>query len=206
MNKRKVVIFNLLFIFGIVNIFAQDSTNPDPTKPSIFIGYDLGEMAFNNFQNFAGEIGVKLKKDHMVRFVYLNVKLTEAHLSSSFAAAVDGENVSGLWNGYELLYDLPIYRFKNGRTLIYGGVSAGYHKNSYQHTILAESIENKTATIGFDIGFRETNIFKINGLYINFQIPFRYKFNALEETKLGDATVNKSVFEQTISFFVGYEF
>lgn len=203
---KKILILSILSILWTINIIAQDSTNTNKTKPSIYIGYDLGEMAINNFQNFAGEIGLKFKNDHTIRFVYLNVKLTEAHLSSNFANAVDGENVSGLWNGYELLYDLPIYHFKSGDSFIYGGVSAGYHKNLYQHTILEETVENKSGTLGFDIGFRETNIFNLKGLYINFQIPFRYKFKGLEETKLGDAIVNKSVFEQTISFFVGYEF
>jgi len=43
-----------------------------------------------------------------VCIAYQNVKLTEAHLSSSFAGAVDGENVTGLWHGYGLLYDIPI--------------------------------------------------------------------------------------------------
>ncbi len=199
-------IFCAVFFFWSVNISAQESIESNPARPSIYAGYDLGEMAFNRFQNFAGELGLKLKNDHSIRFVYLNVKLTEEHLSSGFARAVDGDKVTGLWIGYELLYDLPVYRFKGKNTLIYAGLSMGYHKNYYQHTILEESLEHKTATIGFDIGFRERNIFKVKGLYINFQIPFRYYFNALEETKLGASTVNKNVFDQTISFFVGYEF
>ncbi len=203
---KKIAIFSSLLLLWSVNLFAQDSRETNNTKPSVYIGYDLGEMAFNRFQNFSGELGLKFKNDHTIRFIYQNVKLTEEHLSSDFASAVEGENVSGLWNGYELLYDIPIYRFKSGNSFIYGGLSAGYHENFYQHTILNESVEHKTGTIGFDVGFRETNIFKVKGLYINFQIPFRYNFNRLEETKLGDATVNESVFGQTISFFVGYEF
>lgn len=203
---KKIAIFSTLLILWSANIFAQAAANTNPTKSGIYIGYDLGEMALNKFQNFAGELGLKFKNDHTFRFVYLNIKLTEQHLSSNLTGAVDGKNVSGLWNGYELLYDVPIYRFKGGNSFLYGGLSAGYHKNSYQHTILAESVEHKTGTVGFDIGFRETNIFKVKGLYINFQIPVRYYFNTLEETKLGDTTINKAVFEQTISFFVGYEF
>jgi len=186
-------------------IKAQDSLTPH-SKPSIHIGYDLGEMAFNKFQNLAGEIGLKFKKDQMLRFVYLNVKLTEEHLSSGFAKAVEGDNVSGQWNGYELLYDLPIYRFKRANSFIYGGVSVGYHKNVYRHTILNTMVAHKSSTLGFDIGYRESNVFKIKGLYYNFQIPFRYNFKALEETQLGDTTINRSTFNQTISFFVGYEF
>lgn len=205
LSLKKIVTFSSLFLIWSANSFAQDTTNTN-AKVSIYAGYDFGEMAFNKFQNFAGEIGLKFKNDHTIRFVYLNVKLTEQHLSSGFANAVDGEHVTGLWNGYELLYDIPIYRFKKGNGFVYGGLSVGQHKNLYQHTILEEATEHKTSTVGFDIGFRETNVFKIKGLYMNFQIPFRYYFIPLEATKLGNSTVNKNIFDQTISFFVGYEF
>lgn len=203
---KKIVITITLIIAWSTNVFCQDSANSNTYQSSIFIGYDLGEMAFNKFQNFGGEIGYKNKNDHSIRFVYLNIKLTEEHLSSGFANAVDGDNVTGLWHAYNLYYDIPVFRFKNGTSFIYGGLSAGYHENSYQHTSLEESVMHKSAIVGFDIGLRESNIFKVEGLYINLQIPFSYKFNTLEETKLGDATVNRSVFGQTISFFVGYEF
>ena len=202
---KKITIFSTLLLLWSVSLFSQDAINTNK-NPSIYIGYDLGEMALNRFQNFAGEVGLKFKNDHTIRFVYLNVKLTEQHLSSNFAGAVDGENVSGHWNGYELLYDIPLYRFKGGNGFVYGGLSAGYHKNAYQHTILNESLKHTTGTAGFDIGYRETNVFSIKGLYINFQIPFRYYFNTLEESQLGESTINKTVVEQTISFFVGYTF
>lgn len=202
-KMKKVTLSIILFIWA-ANVFAQDSTTNN--KNQIFIGYDLGEMAFNKFQNFAGEVGLNFKNDNMLRFVYLNVKLTESHLSSGFAQAIDGENIKGHWQGYELLYDIPLYRLKNKESFFYGGLSAGYHNFKYQHTILNESMNHKTGTAGFDIGYRETNVFKVKGLYYNFQIPVRFYFNPIEETQLGSSTVNKSGFEQTISFFIGYEF
>lgn len=189
-----------------MSLAAQDPINENRKTPSVYVGYDLGEMAFNGFQNFAGELGLKFRNDHTIRFVYMNVKLTEKHLSSNVAKAVDGENVTGLWHGYEVLYDLPLYRFKGGNGFIYGGVSGGYHENTYQHTILNEFVEHKSGTVGFDLGYRESNLFKVEGLYFNFQVPFRYYFTPLEEKALGESIVNKSVFGQTISFFVGYEF
>ncbi len=203
---KKISIITTLLLFCASISFAQDSEISENTKPNFFIGYDLGEMAFNRFQNFAGEVGVKFKNDHMLRFVYMNVKLTEGHLSSDFANAVDGENVTGLWKGYELLYDLPLYRFKKVKGFIYAGISVGYHENNYQHTMLPETVEHQSPTAGFDLGFRETDVLKIKGLYINFQVPVRFHFNKLEETKLGDSTVNATGFDQTISFFVGYQF
>lgn len=171
-----------------------------------YAGYDLGEMAFNKFQNFAGEVGLKFKNSHTLRFTYMNVKLTEWHLSSGFAGAVDGENVTGHWRGYDLIYDIPVYRFKKSKMLIYGGVSLGHHKNTYQHSINEESFDHNTNTIGLDIGFRETNLFKIKGLYTNFYLPLRYYFNALEERSLGHSTIKKVKLEQILHFFIGYEF
>lgn len=203
---KTVIIIWIQIILLSTCALAQNEVVDTDKELKIFVGYDLGQMAFNEFQNFAGEIGLKTQKDHMIRFAYQNVKLTEAHLSSSFGGAVDGNNVTGLWHGYGLLYDIPIYRFKNGKGFAYGGVAAGYHKNSYQHTKLDESFEHETALVGFDIGFRENDIFKIKGLYINFSIPFLFNLNKIEETKLGDATINSDVLTQSIAFFVGYEF
>lgn len=203
---KKTIFLHLLLLLLAVSGLTQNTRTEMNTRSSIYVGYDLGEMAFNQFQNFAGEAGIQFENGHMLRFTLMNVKLTEQHLSSGFAGAVDGDDVSGLWNGYELLYDIPIYRFKRENTFIYGGVSAGHHKHLYQHSILAESISHKTSTVGFDIGYRETNVFKIRGLYINFQIPFRYYLTGLEETNLGDSTINKVALEQTISFFIGYQF
>jgi len=202
----KKIAFFWALVMCSANILAQDSSVTNNSRSKLFIGYDLGEMAFNNFQNFGGEIGLKFKNDHMLRFVYLNVKLTEKHLASDFAKAVDGNNVTGLWHGYEMFYDLPIFRFREGKSFVYAGPSIGYHENRYQHTQLDESVDHKTGTVGFDIGFRESDVFKVKGLYYSLSIPFRYNFKPLEETKLGESTVNKSVFDQTISFFVGYQF
>jgi len=203
--KTFIIIFVQLFLLTISALAQSEKVQPN-SKLNIFVGYDLGQMAFNKFQNFAGEIGLKTKKDHMIRIAYQNVKLTEAHLSSSFGRAVDGDNVTGLWHGYGMLYDIPVFRLKNGKGFAYGGLAAGYHKNSYQHTILDESFEHKTTLVGFDIGFRENDIFKVKGLYINLSIPFLFNLNKIEETKLGDTTINSDVLSQSIAFFVGYEF
>ena len=201
---KKAVVFNLLSMFWLTSGFAQDAATEHRIK--LYAGYDLGEMAFNKFQNFAGELGVKFKNDHTIRFTYMNVKLTEEHLSSGFAGAVDGDNVSGLWKGYDLIYDIPIYRFKKNTSLIYAGASAGYHNNTYQHTINGLSFNHKTNTVGFGFGYRETNVFNVKGLYANLRIPFRYYFKTLEETNLGGSTVKRVRLEQTLHFFIGYEF
>ncbi len=203
---KKTTLFSILALFFLTNSFAQDTNETSSSKLSFYIGYDLGEMALNRFQNFAGETGIRFKNDQTIRFVYLNIKLTEQHLSSNWITAVDGDHVKGHWHGFELLYDIPLFRFKKRHNFIYGGVSAGYHRNHYQHTLLPASLKHKTATVGIDLGYRETNLFNVKGLYFNFQIPIRYFFNRLEETKLDDTTVNKVIVEQTISFFVGYEF
>jgi len=201
---KRVIVFSILCAMLNIKSFTQNTMSDN--KINFYAGYDLGEMAFNKFQNFAGELGVKFKNDHGIRLTYMNVKLTEDHLSSGFAGAVDGENVSGHWLGYDLIYDIPIYRFKKKGMNIYGNIAAGYHSQSYQHTINEESFEHKTNTAGFGIGFRESNMFKVRGLYLNFHVPLRFYFNTLEETQLGNSIINEIKWEQTLHFFVGYEF
>ena len=73
--------------------------SPISSASSVFVAYEFGEMAFNDFKNFAGEIGYNFDNKHSVRVSYINVALSERHLSSNEASAVDGENVEGLWRG-----------------------------------------------------------------------------------------------------------
>lgn len=202
----KTLIIGIIFLFAFSNIYTQASEVIENPKNKFYIGYDLGEMAFNEFQNFAGEIGIGFKNDHVLNFVYLNIKLTEWHLSSGFAKAVTGDNVTGHWVGYEFAYNVPVLRFKKKYHLLYTGLIAGNHKNSYSHTILDESVVHQSWTIGLNLGYRENDIFRIKGLYYNLQIPIRFNFTSLEETGIGDAVVNKKTYGQTISFFVGYQF
>lgn len=180
---------------------AQSVSLESDSNQKFFIAYDLGEMAFNKFRNFGGEAGVKFGNQHMLRFVYMNVKLTEGHLSSDFAQAVDGDNVEGLMKGYELFYDVPVYK------TLYLGTGVGYYNDYYNHTILEDaSVENTSPTLGIAISFRESNLFKVKGLYYNFSVPIRYYFNKLEETNLGDSIVNEHLIQNNIWFFIGYEF
>ena len=198
---RPLLIAIALFI-ALTVAFGQKT--PDTTsihkKTHVFVGYELGEMIFNNFLFFAGETGLQFKNKHMLRLTYMNVKLTEKHLSSDFANVVDGNNVKGIFKGYELFYDLPVYK-----NLHLGG-SAGYYNDYYEHTEKSEDVNHKTATIGFEINYRETDIFNIKGLYFNLALPFRFYINPLEKTTLGNATVNRHFFENNIWFFVGYQF
>ncbi|MFK8081135.1 MAG: hypothetical protein AB8B97_12680 [Granulosicoccus sp.] len=183
----KIIILPVLLLVLPANVLAQasDLATKTDNRVGIFLGYDFGEMGSNKFQHFGGEIGLTLKNDHVVRFVYLNVKLTEEHLSSGSTRAVDGDNVTGLWYAYDIFYDVPIYQFKNGKGFIFSGLFAGYQDTTHEHKVLDESVRHRTGIVGFDIGFRETDVFDIQGLYFNLSIPFGYNFNILEETMPG---------------------
>ena len=208
-NMKNLIVI-LFVLFQTLNIYCQnpkvenksqnleiiDSTN----KFDYFVGYGLGEMAFNKFQNFSGEMGVKFQNHHMLRFVYNNIKATEEHLSSDFASVVDGNNVRGSIKSYDLIYSLPVYK-----SLKLGGI-IGYANDYYEHTILDESVENFSLTIGVSPGFGQTDLFKIIGFYYYFEIPIRMYFNPLEETKLGDSVVNRHFIMNNIWFFIGYQF
>lgn len=214
--KLKITVLAFLGVWSF-NIQAQPSNDspqkiaPEeiqkdkPDKAKLFIAYELGEMVFNKFQNFSGEVGIKLKNDNLVRFVYQNVKLSEKHLSSDFAKAVDGKNVRGLMRSYEIFYDLKVLNIQS-QSKVYFGISAGYANDYYEHTILDRSVENTSWTVGFAPSFRETDLFKVKGLYINLAVPFRYYFDPLEQTNLGDATVKRHRLVNNIWFFVGYQF
>lgn len=177
----------------------RDSVKSKRTQ--FFMAYDFGEAAFNQFRSLGGEVGVRFKNDHLLRLAHTNLHLTEKHLSSSFAIAVDGKNVKGKQFGFELFYDLPI--FVKG---LYIAPSAGYYENTYTHTVLNEKLEKSSFTVGTAISFTEMDLFKLKGLYYRVSVPFRFNLDPIQETKLGDTTIKSNLFDNNIWFFVGFQF
>lgn len=184
---------------AVLNYTQRDSVKSKSTK--LFVAYDFGEAAFNQFKSLGGEIGVRFKNDHLVRLTHTNLHLTEKHLSSNFAKAVDGKNVKGKQFGFELFYDFPF--FVKG---LYIAPSVGYYNNEYTHTILNEKLEKSSFTAGTAISFTEKDLFKVKGLYYRVSIPVRFNFDPIKETKLGDATIKNNLFDNNIWFFVGFQF
>lgn len=198
MSKIKLILLLSFFVSEICS--AQDESGRGKRiRP--FIAYELGEAAFNKFQSFSGEIGLKLRNRQIIRLTHMNVKLTEAHLSSSFAGAVDGNGVEGKLFGFEAFYDFPV--FYQG---LYVGSSIGYYVNEYNDINSDEKLESNSTTLGIGISYSETNVFKLEGLYFRLSIPFRMPLNPIEETVLGEAIIRDNTFDQNIWFFVGYEF
>lgn len=170
-------------------------------ESSWFGGYELFEMVSNDFDNFAGEIGYGKHGKNAIRLTIMEVDLKERHLSNKYMAyAVDGDNVKGYLRGYEINYDL--FFTPNW----YYSLNIGYYNDVYKHTILDEKIDNHTATVGFGVGYRHQNLFDLDGVYLNFNMPFRYYFNHIEETKMGDTTIRPHIFVNNIWLFIGYEF
>lgn len=197
----KALVSTVILLFFFLVGFSQQEQQQDETKIQPFIAFELGEAVFNKFQSYSGEIGLKWSNQHLLRLVHMNVSLTEQHLSSSFAGAVDGPDVEGSFFGFEGFYDIPV--FIKG---LYIAPSIGYFKNEYVHTVLDEDIQNKSATLGVGISYRESDIFKLKGLYYMLSIPMRRPLNPIEETILGASVIKNSSFENNIWFFVGYEF
>lgn len=185
-------------ISGILLFTSLQSLGQERAK--YFVAYEFGEMAFNRFRNFAGETGVKFKNNRMLRFVYMDVKLTEKHLSSGFANVVSGKNVEGHFKGYELFYDVPVFKG------VHLGGSVGYYNDFYRHTLSGQSVSHTTPTLGFGVNYRETDLFKLKGMYFNLAVPFRFYLRPLEKTDLSGSTVNRHFFENNIWIFIGYEF
>ena len=172
----------------------------DANAKGFFAGYDFGEMAFNDFKKFSGEVGYKFESGRSIKLFHMDLMATEEHLSSEFAQSVDGDNVTGVIRGFEIFYNFPL----SGGW--YFGSSVGYYTEKFQHTHLLESVSSTSPTVGVALGYREENLFGFSNLYYDFSIPVRYTFNGFKETKLGDSTVKNNTIANNIWFVLGYNF
>ncbi|WP_370977796.1 hypothetical protein [Agaribacterium sp. ZY112] len=163
----------------------------------LFVGYDLGEMAFNDFRHFSGEAGLSFEDSWRLTIAHMNVAATEAHLSSNFATAVDGDGVEGDIYGYELFLTKPFY------SGWYLGGSVGYYSNEYRNIHTKQSLSNSSPTIGIKAGYRQESAFGVPFLYWDLGVPFRYTIDHYDDTELGDATVKSNQFENNIWFNIG---
>jgi len=189
---------NLILFFSM--IVATSSVFSEERDKGLFVSYELLEMSENNFQYFAGDIGYRFDRRNQVRFIIMEVKLTEEHLSSEWAKIVDGNNVEGYMRGYEVTYD----RFFTKNWYYMANIS--YISLEFEHTKVNDRYKNETVALGTGIGYRYDNFLGVNGLFINPSIPLRVFLNPVEETKLGDSTVNEAVLAPSIWMFVGYQF
>ncbi len=167
---------------------------------SVFVGYEFGQMAFNGFNHVAGEVGVELESNASVRLTFLNVALSERHLSSSEASAVNGDNVEGLWRGAELHYDVPL------TTHIFVSPSVGFYDSKYSHTVLDQTVRQKSTVAGVSLSYTNSGVFGFEELYWRFSFSYRHYFNPIGRTNLGDAVVRGDSAEFTPALFVGYRF
>lgn len=192
MPKLLRIIFVFAMLSGATNVSASSSN---------FVALELFELSMNEFKYFAGEIGHKFNDKYQTRLTIMDVQLTERHLSSNEAAAVDGNNVAGVFRGYEV--NLDRYFTKNW----YVSVNVGHYTDIYQHVILEDqSLKNETFTVGTGVGYLKQNPFGINHSYINFNVPLRYYFDSIDETMLGDATVREHLIVGNLWLFVGFHF
>ena len=198
MIKHGIILVSFLLS---VMLSAQEDQTKKEEKIKKFVAYELGQAIVNDFKSYSGEIGIRFRNDHMIRLVHMNIKLTEAHLSSDFALAVDGDNLTGEQFGFEAFYDFPVL-WKG----LYVSPSLGWYRNSYNHMLLDESLENNSATVGAAISYRETDVLGLKGFYYTVSFPMRTPFNPIKETKLGEAIVKNNTFDSNIFLFIGYEF
>ncbi len=189
----KAIIFRILPLL----LLASPSTG---SAGSLHVGYEFGQMAFNDFKHLAGEIGYRFENRHAVRIAVFNVALSERHLSSDEASAVDGDNVEGLWQGLDLYYDYPLTRN------IFVSPSIGYHDHTYTHTVLGSSVVQSTGTTAVALSYLGGDILGFEKLYWKFSLTAKYNLKEQEETILGDSTVTGGSFALTPAIYIGYEF
>jgi len=172
-NRRLCTIFMVVLICPAT---ASDA--------SWFAGYDFGQMAFNDFKNFSGELGVRFNNKHAMRLSYLNIALTERHLSSNESSAVEGNYVEGLWHEVDIYYDYPVWNN------FFMSPFVGYHDTTYTHLLVAESVTNTTALAGLAFLYMGDDVLGIDDLYWRAAATFYHRFEPLEKTRLGDSVVN----------------
>lgn len=167
---------------------------------SFFVGYELGQMAFNEFKHVAGEIGYRFDNKHAVRVALFNVRLSERHLSGDEASAVEGDNVEGLWRGIDLHYDYPV------TDNIFISPSIGYHDSEYTHTVLGSSISRISPSAGVSVSYVGDDILGFEQFYWRFSLTYRYNFNAEDDESLGDTIVRGDTSGFTPAIYFGYGF
>ncbi|MFC5045276.1 hypothetical protein ACFSTE_17195 [Aquimarina hainanensis] len=199
----RVILF-IIIIFtsiGVNRCWTQQNTSVKKTKIKPFAALELGQAVFNDFKSYSGEIGVKFPNSHMMRVLYMNTTMSEAHLSSDFVIVVDGDHVQGKQVGFETFYDIPVYK-----KMLYVSPSFGWYTNEYEHTILAERFQKKSATVGVAISYREEDVFGLKGLYYTVSFPMRTPFEPIKKTTLGDTVIKNNTFDNNLFFFVGFQF
>ena len=205
MNVR-VIIATLIAIAWSVFGTAQTSSPAPKLQIQPFIAYEFVEAIFNKFRSLSGEVGVQLPNKHMIRLVHQNIKFTEEHLSSGFAVTVKGDDVEGSLFGFEVLYSLPLVKWRDGNEILFLSPSVGYYRNRYNHTIIDAEFEQRSPTIGLEISYRETNLFGLKGFYYAVTIPIRIHFKPHDAFYLGETKVLGNRFDNNIWFFIGYQF
>ena len=165
-----------------------------------FAGYELGEMALNRFRHFAGEAGYVFENRQAVRVSIMNVALSERHLSSSEASAVNGNNVEGRWRGLDVYFDFPV--FSN----FYLSPSIGYHDTQYTHTILNESVTHNSGSAGVALSYVGNDVLGFTQLYWRLSLTYKYFFNSQSDASLGDTMINGGSSEFVPLLFIGHRF
>lgn len=190
--KAIKLFFIVVWFTGASNVSASSSN---------FVAFELFELSMNDFKNFAGEFGHKFSEKYQARLTVMDIKLTERHLRSAEAAAIDGPNVEGIFRGYEINFDR--YFTKSW----YLSLNAGHYTDIYQHQNLEDQkLKNETFTIGTGVGYLKQNPLGIQNTYVNFNLPLRYYFNSIDETMLGDTRVRKHLIVNNLWLFLGMHF
>lgn len=190
-----VILSFLCIVIEAPNAFSDDR------KEGVFVGYELNEMVLNEFNKFAGEVGYRFRAADQFRLSYMDVVLTERHLSGSEASAVDGDNVKGKLQGWELSYDKFI-----GSSNWYLSLNAGHFRHLYQHTLLDEQVDFESNSVGIGFGYFDSNHLGVDGLTLNISVPIRKYLNPQNKTYLGNTKINKHSVVNNFWLFIGYSF
>lgn len=184
----------ILFLFGR-SMHAQDSV---PSRWSA--SYEILEMSVNNFRYFAGDVAYTLSEHQQLRFVVMEVALSERHLADDvWSKIAEGPNLTGYMRGYEITLD----HFVTKR--FYVMLNAAFIHLDFEHMVTKQQYRNDTFSLGTGFGYKWNLPILNERIFINPSIPIRYFFNPVEETIMGTSKINAITLAPSVWLFIGYE-
>lgn len=188
-------------ILIILLLLSDSAQAQDSVRSRWSASYEILEMSVNNFRYFAGDIAYALNDHEQLRFVVMEVALSERHLADDvWSKIAEGPDLTGYMRGYEITLDHFVTR------RFYVMLNAAFIHLDFEHRQTKQQYRNDTFSLGTGFGYKWNLPILNERIFINPSIPIRYFFNPVEETIMGTSKINSIALAPSVWLFIGYEF
>lgn len=185
----------------ILLLLSGSAPAQDSVRSRWSASYEILEMSVNNFHYFAGDLAYTLSENEQLRFVVMEVALSERHLADDvWSKIAEGPNLTGYMRGYEITLDHFVTR------RFYVMLNAAFIHLDFEHRLTKQQYRNDTFSLGTGFGYKWNLPILNERIFINPSIPIRYFFNPVEETIMGTSKINAITLAPSVWLFIGYEF